>query len=436
MSKNNKKESGLELQLGKQILECKNRFGSWTKLVTSIRKINNGHCSRDTLKKIVERKIEKIPIKTLEGLYKIFNDEERKILEPIFKEVLSFTSMFSEYSEIFAFLPTRYSKDLDAMVINRFHFRAIEELSPHLQHINIRSFDVLQRNPEKKIVDKEEWFKKINNDKNIPIIVLGQPYINIASEYALALIFDVEPFNKTKIDTEKQNIPIKLYWPHPEIDRKGLPLSSFHIDWENIISEFPHKEKNITLKNQHLEKIKEKFPKRNTENDELLKHRRCFVIGENLFASHRREEQENNTSITNYGALIIRRFSGTKKQDNHHFICGFLGAYASDYLAISHRIFNSQSPFPAQLPKLDTFDEPHVLIITIKNTVSKRHEFEKEHFNKEWRDITAIEVISSTLWYKKNEKWKHKESTEDHDRNNNFIGELKEDEVKIKTNLY
>lgn len=400
--------SDLECLLVDLLCKYKNRSPSqsWSSLSEYINLVTKHSIDRERLKGIGEgsksEKSARFSIADLKAFYEIFDEEDRKILAPLFVPRPRLLSIFDRETKLGVFLAALPLNDdvSNSFFINRYHVRAFEELldSSVLEHLKVKFIDVILREDPWKI-SEFDWCKILSGDEKRIHLTISHPYLNISAEYLLAKIFNQESFNPDYTKT----LPLRMYFP--KVDKRGLPNSCLDMTEDMLIKQCPQ----VTTTNN-----------------------RIFVIGNHPYILDRREDlTEKNDKTTSYGLLISRYIKCNSSNENHILHVSILGGYASDNLAIAHRAFSCSRQIPAKLPKPNKFKEPHILIIIFKNTLGLLPQKIKDR-----RKIENIRIVECQLWYFTNDVWRIKETSISDDKNHQYINKLKPNEEEITLDLY
>ena len=333
--------------------------------------------------------------------------------QPIIAVIEEALDIFSREDRMDVFIGSRWSDDLKSQYINRAHIRVFDCLQHSLKfsHMNINFCDVIQR-PVKTEEDMERiksrgWYQNFyDKGSDHCRVSISHPFLNISTEYALAEIWDTEPFKGESKNPSDEAFPLFFCWPKEH--RHEHDNSSFSINHDTLQTKINHIENN-SRKSLDL-KLEAK-----TENDGIVE-RRSILLGEKVYVSQRNEEMEDiNDELTNYGLFVIRCCKPQNNSTNGRIIASIIGTYAQSNHAMAE--FLVKNDIQAVLPTYKKDAPPVTLTAIVKTTIgaskkNKQRYKDRKHFRdidknelQEWRRVKKIELRDITLWGKKDRLW-------------------------------
>jgi len=432
-----------EFKLIDVLNNCKKKYatkGGWNGLINKIKNDTCYDIPKDRFSTKIKKGGDDVSFSSIElkALYEVADEDDKELLRSLFVKQPRLLALFSREEKVDIFIASTYSKQNKSNVVSRFHLKAYESLqdSDKLQHLDMRFHHVIQRDMHRARIEDKLWYKllegieeKKNNifPSDTPKITISNPYVNMATEHVLKKIFDAG-------NSASSAPPVLLCWPDKKEDKKDRDPSVCDISIEDLLEKYPQHRRKITLKEENEKNITDIDP---------LNCRRCFVIGDEVYASDRWEEFPEKSELTTYGLLILRSFEPINKGNISRLMGCIIGAYAPDNIALAERLFSGKYKTPATLPRLKMQEgKPHVLTIVIENTIGVKDDLKDldnyhQYINsEEWREVKKIKVVSAVLWCKYENIWEIKSSSNDDMNNNKYIGKFEGKENDIDVRLF
>ena len=416
-----------------------------------IKALTGHHIDKDKILKISERRVHDknmpLSVADLKALYLLFEADDRKILEPLFKIKPHLLSMLENRESINVFI--QYENTYKQKNVMDFNFiSAFNEIQniKKLNHLFINLVPVSSyislpssKSPLHQTLNKnDKWFQTLDENTPDTIISIGSPYESVSSEHVIAKILDQRPFK----EKESLKLPLHLiYTPPITLRNLGSSIDLNPERFTNIYGEDNRKDRlrdlidegllasynyrfgyaDLILKKyypQFMDKIRHIHEKGTPDDctgkieiNTYADYRSCFFVNKKPYILPLEKETERGSLYKSFGVFIARRFPVENKSGSKLLSC-FFGLDKRDNIAIAKRLFSDKHKTTAILPRLKQNSPPHVLIMV----------FSTEYLNVASPDIEPAKVLTAQLWEKKNDEWLLIEDSNKSPHSNKFIG--------------
>jgi hypothetical protein len=285
-------------------------------------------------------------------------------------------TLFDAYSDnaggaLTVLVASRFDAAVRADMVSRYDWLAFEAISRcrQLAHKNIQAGDVYHRGGDVQAIMTDSWQNILDPRKDEPVISLGTPFVNHASELILAGMFDVRHFQTPETGPIQGEPPCRFVWPQEE-ERRAVSGSAFLMDFEELRQRYPEKTEGMERSN------------------------RAIVVGGNVYVSER-------IGIS-YNLIAVQR------QANQQVFVVIAGTYAPGTFGAAMLTYSGNS-LPIFVPRFDPENRAPVITAVVKSDIRKRNELptgEPERVENRVVLRESIELAGTPLyWTWKNNEW-------------------------------
>lgn len=361
----------LDLKIVKLVTRAFEQAGSWHALQQQIaRETGNKEFTVDRrkLKKIYDGCASSTPftIRELKTLQIFFTRRGDISLQEnmLFSQPKTLLDGFANETKVTILLPTRFSDKANVEMSSRWDLRAVGSLTstPAFREVRqVRLCDIFHYGPEVRgaqlidAVEAEEWYSTVN-DAN-PVISIGSPFGNYASELLLCEMLGVEtPFEPL---ADSENLPFRFYWK----SQNYMSNSAFALREKSTL--------HLSDQGSH-------------EQDGV---NRGLLVGADWYPAHRNGDSTN---------LVVAQFRNGRLRI---VLCGI---YAPATLGLAQQLADGH------IPLLISEKQNHLLVATVTSSIDQSPGGENltgTGMKRDWRRLNAIRYKKADIWNTDTREW-------------------------------
>lgn len=361
----------LDLQISNLVAQAFERASSWHALQQQIASVTGDKeftVDRRKLKKICSDSAASTPltIKELKALQIFFTKRGYISLQDnmIFSRPKMLLDGFANEPIVTIMLPTRFSNKANVEMSSRWDVRAVGSLVSTPEFSEARRFtlcDIFHYGPEARgvqlidAVEAEDWYFTVKNAN--PVISIGCPFGNYASELLLCDMLDVEtPFEPL---ADSENLPFRFYWKL----QNYMSNSAFAV-----------------RQNPFSSSSGQEFKVRDDVDRGLL-------VGEEWYPAHRNGDSTN---------LVVAQFK------NGRLRIVLSGIYAPATLGLAQQLA------AGHIPLIIGEKQNHLLVATITSSIDQSSGAENligTGMKRDRRRLKAIEFMNARIWNTDTRDW-------------------------------
>lgn len=325
---------------------------SWDALAKAISEANNGErgVDRRKLKRLCDGEDVYLSVSELLALDQYLRRFNEGLAEnTIFYRGENILDSLAESEALTIFIAARYHQELKTETVSRWDMRAVTRFTrTKLAGMHIDIQDVLLWDRIEQIKD-DDWIKMLKDDR--AKVTIGSPLACPASEYLMARMVNLTPYQKEPLDMDK---PLPFYFLFP--DESDCP-STFFIQKSEAITLLQKKVREIESIAGNTQEIKESLTKKILEIESLKGDDRAIIVSQDVFISTR--------VGASYALLVAQR-----QPPVGQVVMSLCGTYGSTTLGLANVV--TKGEINAALPKFDSNKKQPLLVAVIEVITAPR----------------------------------------------------------------